>query len=140
MSIFSDRLKQLRIDNGYNQEQFAALLGLSRRTYQYYETGEKFPKADVLMEIASKLDVSSGYLLGEEDKETQPPLLNARLKTLRTEKNLTQAEISSIIKRTASAYSNYEKGIHVPPLDTLIALADYFGVSLDYLVGRTDEK
>ena len=140
MSIFSDRLKQLRIDNGYNQEQFATLLGLSRRTYQYYETGEKFPKADVLMEIASKLDVSSSYLLGEEPERTSLPKLNARIKELRKEKGITQEYLGLCLGVSTSNINSYESGRVAPSLPKLIALADYFDVSLDYLVGRTDEK
>lgn len=140
MSIFSDRLKQLRIDNGYNQTQFATLLGLSRRTYQYYETGEKFPKADVLMEIASKLDVSSSYLLGEEENEIQPPLLGERLKLLRLKKKMSQRELGNHLAISTSNINGYESGRILPSLPKAILLADYFDVSLDYLVGRSDEK
>lgn len=59
-----------------------------------------------------------------------------RLKELRKEKKLTQADISKIINVSQVGYNNYETEKREIPLNSLIALADYYNVSLDYLVGR----
>lgn len=61
-----------------------------------------------------------------------------RLKQLRTSRNLTQKQVYTSVKLSMLGYQRYEYGQRTPPLDTLIALANYFNVSLDYLVGRTD--
>ena len=61
-----------------------------------------------------------------------------RLKELRVSRNLTQKDIYSAIGLAMIVYQRYEYGQRTPPLDTLIALADYFDVSIDYLVGRSD--
>ena len=61
-----------------------------------------------------------------------------RLKDLRIAKNLTlnkMAEMLGVVQRT---YQKYETGEIDPPLSKLLALADYFDCSLDYLVGRSD--
>lgn len=63
-----------------------------------------------------------------------------RLKALRKEKGLKQKEMAELLGCTDRNYQKMEYGdINVPGL-TLIQLADYFDVSLDYLVGRSEER
>ena len=61
-----------------------------------------------------------------------------RLKSLRIEKNFTQADFAKSVGMSLRAYQYYETGAQEPTLSKLIALADFFGVSIDYLVGRTN--
>ena len=61
-----------------------------------------------------------------------------RLNELKLTKNLLQKDIAKDVNLSLRAYQYYERGERQPNLSTLIALADYFDVSLDYLVGRTD--
>ncbi len=61
-----------------------------------------------------------------------------RLKKLRKEKKLTQTELGSKINVTKVSISGYESGNRSPDTDTLQRLADFFEVSTDYLLGRTD--
>lgn len=63
-----------------------------------------------------------------------------RLKELRNEKNLTQKAMAEFLEKTERHYQDMESGkINVPGV-TLIKLADFFGVTLDYLVGRRDVR
>lgn len=62
-----------------------------------------------------------------------------RLKILRTSKNLTMEQLGKEVDSTKGTISNYENGNKKPSLDMLIKLADYFDVSIDYLVGRTND-
>lgn len=64
--------------------------------------------------------------------------LQDQLKTLRTEKGLTQADIAKIVSVHQVTYQGWEKGKSEPDLDKLIKLADYYKVSADYLLGRYD--
>ena len=59
-----------------------------------------------------------------------------KLKQLRKMKNLTQEQIAQIINSTTTCYNYYEKEKRQPSIETLCKLADFYGVSLDYLVGR----
>lgn len=61
-----------------------------------------------------------------------------RLISLRKSNNLTQKQIYEAIGMSALGYQRYEYGEREPAYQKLIALADYFDVSLDYLVGRSD--
>lgn len=60
------------------------------------------------------------------------------LKALRQSRNITQKQLAINIGASESGVQNYELGTRKPTFDMLIALADYFDVSIDYLVGRTD--
>ena len=62
-----------------------------------------------------------------------------RVKFLRTSKGLTQKQLADTIGVSEVSLQRFEYGSSRPSLDTLIALADYFDVSLDYLCGRSDE-
>lgn len=64
--------------------------------------------------------------------------INERLKTLRLQKGATQKEIAESIGVSSVSLQRFEYGTVRPSLDNLIALADYFDVSIDYLVGRSD--
>jgi transcriptional regulator with XRE-family HTH domain len=59
-----------------------------------------------------------------------------RLKELRKSRNLTQDEMAKKISLPRSTYSNYETGKREPDYHTLEQIAEYFGVSVDYLLGR----
>lgn len=64
----------------------------------------------------------------------------SRLKDLREDMDLKQKEIADIIKTTQQQYSKYELGERLIPIDKLIILANYYNVSIDYIVGRTNTK
>lgn len=59
-----------------------------------------------------------------------------RLKELRKEKNLTQEKMANLLNMTITCYNYYEKEKREPSVETLCKLADFYNVSLDYLVGR----
>jgi transcriptional regulator with XRE-family HTH domain len=61
-----------------------------------------------------------------------------RLKELRNEKNLSQQQLGTIVQATKMAISHWEHGHSEPSIAQLIALSDFFEVSVDYLVGKTD--
>jgi transcriptional regulator with XRE-family HTH domain len=72
--------------------------------------------------------------------EVKMPLLGQRLKLLRSEKGVTQKDIADLLGKTSRHYQDMEAGkINVPGL-TLIRLADFYDVSLDYLVGRSEDR
>ena len=61
-------------------------------------------------------------------------------KKLRLEKGLTQLSLQMQTGIEQSLISKYENGERVPPTETLMQLADFYGVSMDYIMGRTDRK
>ena len=63
-----------------------------------------------------------------------------RLRDLRDDHDKTQQEIADVLNMHRSVYRRYEQGERELPLWAAIKLAELYGVSLDYLVGRTDER
>ena len=63
-----------------------------------------------------------------------------RLKELREDMDMTQAELASILMQSKSNISKYENGQIEPNIDTIIALARFFKVTTDYLLGVSDIK
>ncbi len=61
-----------------------------------------------------------------------------RLRDLREDHDLTQAKLSKILFMTQNTYSIYERGVRQPPIELFVKLADYYGTSVDYLLGRTN--
>ena len=64
---------------------------------------------------------------------------SVQVKKLRIKNNLTLSGLGEQVNAAKQTVGHWETGYRVPPLDVLIALADYFDVSLDYLVGRSDD-
>ena len=62
-----------------------------------------------------------------------------RLKELREERNLSQMAVALAIKTSQRNISRWENGENEPTANFLIRLADFFGCSIDYLVGREDD-
>ena len=62
-----------------------------------------------------------------------------RLRSLREEMGKTQSQMAEIFQISRQAYANYENEINQPSLQILIAMADYFQCSVDYLLGRSDD-
>ncbi len=63
-----------------------------------------------------------------------------RLKQIRRDKHLTQAQVAARIGVTPSMVSSYETDIRLPSYEVLLRIADMFGVSVDFLLGRQERR
>lgn len=66
--------------------------------------------------------------------------LSERLLSLRTEHKLSRETLCHAISIGVRTYQRYENGEREPTASTIVALADYYKVSADYLLGRTDQR
>ncbi len=113
---FNSILKKLRNENKITQKQISEYLEISIRAYHKF------------------LSIIFRYFFGEFMN------FNSILKKLRNENKITQKQISEYLEISIRAYQQYETGTRYPAFHGLIKIADYFDVSIDYLVGRTDKK
>ena len=67
-------------------------------------------------------------------------IFRTRLRELRKENKETQQKVADAIGLAVRHYQRFELGENLPGFENLIALADHFDVSLDYLTGRTDQR
>ena len=63
-----------------------------------------------------------------------------RLRDLREDHDKTQQQIADILGTSQTMYARYERGANELPIHHLITLSKYYGVSVDYLLGRSDEE
>ncbi len=59
------------------------------------------------------------------------------IRALREDRDMRQREVAAVLKVSQNTYSQYENGVIELTADTLVKLADLYGVSVDYLLGRT---
>jgi transcriptional regulator with XRE-family HTH domain len=137
------RLYELRNSHGITQKQLAEAIGVTIRTITNYENGSRKPDIDTLIAIADYFRVSLDYLCGltddvEKRGEIVYPQFAGRLQELRKSKNLDIWAFAELFDISARNYAGYEIGETMPDLPVIAMFADYFDVSLDYLVGRSD--
>lgn len=61
-----------------------------------------------------------------------------RLRDLREDKDMNQTQIAELLHTSQTVYSRYERGFQTIPVEHLLTLADFYGVSTDYILGRTN--
>ena len=136
--VIGERLKEARINKGLTQSELAEkITGQSKAQICAYEKGRRDIPRKSLLIFAKVLDVSPSYLSGfdvSDDYCKNKPVLC--LTDLRLEKDLSMRQIAAELGIPYMTYVNYEKGICEPGLEMLGRLADYFGVTVDRLMGR----
>lgn len=63
-----------------------------------------------------------------------------RLRDLREDMDMNQTQIAKLLHTSQTVYSRYERGYQTIPVEHLLILADFYNVSTDYILGRTDKK
>ena len=134
-SIFSIRLKELRISKGFTQSELCKKVGVSQNTFTNWENGSREPNFKTLRKLANVLETTIDYLLGEEEMTVQL-VFASRLKVLRVSNGYSQTQIAQSLGTVQGVVSKYECGIREPDLKMLVKIADFYNVSLDYLLGR----
>ena len=71
-------------------------------------------------------------------KFSQLKIVGTRIRELRTEKGFSQAQLGAMLNVSQDTVSLWEKSKSLPPVDIIYAISDIFGVSCDYLLGKTD--
>ena len=135
-----NRIKELRVLNDYTQKQVAEWLSITQAAYSKYERGTSKPSFRSIAILCEKYGVSSDYLMGIETNNNHTTEFSQRLKDLRIQNELTQIELSKILNIAQPTLSGYETGHTEPDNMTLTQIANYFGVSVDYLLGRKNKK
>ena len=134
-SIFSIRLKELRISKGFTQSELGKKVGVSQNTFTNWENGSREPNFKTLRKLANVLETTIDYLLGEEEMTVQL-VFASRLKVLRVSNGYSQTQIAQSLGTVQGVVSKYECGIREPDLKMLVKIAYFYNVSLDYLLGR----
>lgn len=143
-SIFQDRLLDLISDFECRKKDLPEFLGVSKAVITRALNYGIVPKPLSLMKIADKLEVSIEYLLGRTDKTHYVKsdcnmTFQMRFDELKSKRKLKNNQISVLLHIDRSYFSIWNRENYIPSLEFLISIADYFKVSIDYLLGRTDD-
>ena len=140
---FSNKLKNLRLENNLTQEQLARKLDTTRRTYIYYETGKKYPSEDLLNRIANYFNVEKSFLMDEQDEliaNAQPQEgFGNKLRELRLQNDFSQEMLSRKLGIATRTVLMYEKGKSHPSIEMLNRIADLFKVSVSFLLDEQND-
>ena len=145
MEKFHEKLKMLRKKKGLTQQEVADFFGIQQAVYQKWESGNRKPSYENLSMLACIFDVSIDYLeiskerylkLKKQKEEEKKNLFSVRLKELRLRHGFNQEELAKQIGIKQNSYSDWEHGKCKPNYEKLEKIADFFGVSLDWLFGR----
>ncbi len=144
---FQNRFVELADElNEKSKSQRAKIIGISNTTYSNAYNYGIIPKTSSLIRIADYFNISIEYLIGNTDNERfEKSLLTIpfkeRLTELQKSKNIsTVYELSQRVHIHRNNIAQWNKLNCIPLIDDLIILADYFKVSVDYLLGRTDDE
>lgn len=142
------RYEELRSNAEKRQGDIAEILSVKRNTYSKWENLINDMPLEKCNELANYYKTTLDYVLGLSNvrKYIDTPLsidwklLSERLTELRHSKNLTETELSSKIGFAQTTYSHYEIGKRRPTTIKLLSIAQYYKVSIDYIIGRTNKK
>lgn len=136
------RLNELMNENGINPKKLYQDLELSGIAKVYvWKKGDNIPNYNHIIKLADYFNCSIEYLLGRTENNSQTkfkdcPPFDAQLKKVMKEKKITQYKLVKDRVVASNHFHKWNKLKEMPSTDTLIKLADYLGVSIDYLVGR----
>ena len=146
MLIKFKRIDDLRTDNDLKIRNIAEILGISVDNYFDYANGRSNFPLDKLNKLVNYFKVSFDYITGLSDiknyydGDINIKLLRERIKMIRKNNDLSQEEAAHIIGDKQSTCWNYESGRSIIPISKLYLLAKYYNISIDYFVGKTDNK
>ena len=144
-NAFQKRLNDLVSEKELTKTQIAKEMGVDYRAFSNAYNYGILPKPLVLARISDYFNISIAYLLGQTDDDTfypadKPSNFHERFELLKIEKNVTHYRIATDCHFDKSCISKWYSLNQIPSLEILEILADYFGVSLDYLLGRSEDK
>ena len=142
---FQKYLKEVIEEQGLKKVQFAESVGVSSSVIIRATLFQIVPSVKTLIKIADYLQVPIMFMLGEEEyadflPAKEPTNFFERLEQLAQEKDVKYSEFSHTMSFAPNAVYEWIRTNSLPSLDYLVELAEYFDVSVDYLLGRTDER
>lgn len=139
-----ERIKQRRMELGLSVDEVAEKLGKNRATIYRYESNEieNLP-VGTLEPLAKILETTPAQLMGwdyEEQDENYRRIFARNLNRFLKINGKNQADIATLLNISQAAVSNWCKGIKMPRMDKVQALADYFGVNKSDLLEEKDSN
>ncbi|MCD8040077.1 MAG: helix-turn-helix domain-containing protein [Clostridia bacterium] len=142
--IFTERLQALAAESGLSQRKLSVKADLNPTIVGNALHGT-VPSMRSIIKLADTLNCSLPYIIGESDIRFYQPAkipttFHKRLVELTAEKNVKYSDVSKDMPFAHNAVYEWLRTETIPSLCYMKKLAEYFGVSLDYITGRTDVR
>ena len=142
---FKTRFNQLIDESDLSLKDFSKAVNVSMPVLRLASNFGIIPSVRILIKICDYCDLSLDYLLGHTNeneflKSNAPSSFHDRYIILRDEKGVKDSQIANVMPFTKTHISEWKRCHTLPSIDYLLSLADYFEVSIDFLLGRTDIK
>lgn len=140
------RMKEIRENAGVRQQEIADAMGVSKGSYSMWECGTDTIPLKRLNQFCNYFNVSIDYVVGLSKRKNYPnekpdikiEITSENLKKIRNKKNLTQVQISEILKINQPTWNRYERGKNLILTVTLVTLAKKYNYSIDNILGKKD--
>lgn len=142
---FQIRIMEIIDDLDMNQKEFAEYTKVSQGVISRAVKYGIYPLTKILIRMADRLNLPIMYLLGKSDMENiylteQKSSYHIRVKELIAEKNVNFGRVANRMPFPKEYFYEWQRLKTMPSIEFIICIADYFDVSVDYLLGRTDDK
>lgn len=142
---FKKRINEIISDMDISKGEFAELTGVNKTLISHATLYGIIPNLKNLIKIANRLEISMDFLLGKTSenffyKATTPSTFHERLIELTNKKQVKFSTIAHSMPFARNLFHGWVKRQGFPTVENLYILADYFHVSPDYLLGRSDEQ
>ena len=142
---FQNRITELVAESEYKKSELPIIMNVDYRSLSNALNYGIIPKPRILIRIANYFNVSIKFLLGKTENDDfvisqHPTNFNDRFISLCQEKKITYYKVSQDCHFDKSYISRWLNKHYLPSLEILELLSDYFNVSMDYLLGRSDDK
>lgn len=142
------RLESLRDERDLLKKDVAKLLNVVESVYSEWENNKLPIPTNRLYQLAELFEVNIDYIVGISDKrifiktnkQLDKELVSKRIKEIRKTLNFTMRELANKFNTSSSAISNYENNKYLILGSFLIELCKFSNYSIDYVLGRTDNK
>ena len=146
--MLEQRLENLRDERDLLKKDVAKDIGVVESVYSEWENGKLSIPTKRIYELSNYFEVNIDYMLGISDNRVRlktknninSNLVSARLKEIRKALKLTMRDLADKFNTTSSAISNYENSKYLILSSFLIELCKYSNYSIDWVLGRTNDK
>lgn len=144
----NERFEDLRDEKDLKKKDVAKVIGVVESVYSEWENGKLSIPTKRLVQLANYFEVNIDYMVGISNKrkhikscdDVDIDLVSLRLKEIRKSLKLTMRDLSSKFNTSSSAISNYENGKFLILSSFLIELCKYSNYSIDWVLGRSEDK
>lgn len=145
--MYDNNLKEAREELGMTQKELGFVFGVSKYTVSGWENVNDPMPLNKLIKFCNMYDYSLDYIVGFDRKNSHynktqydKVKIGLRLKELRKSLKLSQQQLSEECKISQTTYSGYETGTYLISTMNLYAICKKYNVSMDYVVGRNENK